>query len=208
MRLNEAPKGALVSIVGLRFVIGLLAIPLAPFLYREHFILLVLMRPTKEVLLAAGFLIRSGDVTLPSVVVAAVPLVVLGVWVFFVLGRSYSDEIEAGEIPGIGGRLVPADKVQQAEKVLDKRGERLIFLGRLAAFSSAMLAVAAGAAEMRWRDFYPADLAGALVSTALSIGAGYLAGQAYEAAGPWLSAVGVVVLAGAALWLGRYLRRD
>ena len=196
------------SIVGLRFIIGLLAIPLAPFLYREHFILLVLMRPTKEVLLAAGFLIRSGDVSLIAVVVAAVPLVVLGVWIFFVLGRAYSDEIEKGEIPGIGGRFLPADKVKKAEKVLDKRGGRLIFFGRLAAFSSALLAAAAGAAEMRWRDFYPADLAGALASTALSIGAGYVAGQAYESAGPWLSVVGVAVLVGAAVWLGRYLNRD
>jgi membrane protein DedA with SNARE-associated domain len=198
----------LLWLAGIRVVIGILAIPMAPFLYREHFIVLVLMRPTKEVLLAAGFLIREGKVDLFSVLVAAVPLMILGVWQFFYLGRAFCEEITKGEVPGIGGRIVNAKKVNQIGKVLDKKGSRLVFLGRLAAFSSAVLAAAAGACKMRPRDFLWVDAAGALVSAAIAIGAGYFLGEAYEHASPVISVIGVIALIGAAVLLGRWLKKS
>lgn len=201
-------KVFLLWLAAIRFVIGLAAIPLAPFLYREHFIVLVLMRPTKEVLLAAGFLVKAGKVSLLAVLAAAVPLMILGVWQFYYLGRAYRDEIRKGELPGIQGRILSADKVKKITKTLDKKGPRLVFLGRLAAFSSAVVATAAGAGKMSPRDFLPADGGGAILSAALSIGAGYFLGQAYEKASPLLSVVGVVALLGAAVLLGRYLNRD
>jgi membrane protein DedA with SNARE-associated domain len=197
----------LLWVAGFRVVIGIIAIPFAPFLYREHFIVLVLMRPTKEVLLAAGFLVRAGKVELVPVLAAAIPLMILGVWQFFYLGRAFSTEITKGEVPGIGGRILKPDKVTKVGKVLDKKGPRLVFLGRLAALSSALVAVAAGAVKMPSRDFLPMDGFGALLSAAIAIGAGYFLGQAYEDASPVLSVIGVAVLVGAAVLLGRYLRK-
>lgn len=200
-------RNLLLGLAGLRVVVGILAIPLAPFLYREHFIVLVLMRPTKEVLLAAGFLVRAGKVDLLPVLLAAVPLMVLGVWQFYYLGRAFAKEIRKGEMPGIGGRILSADKVKKITKTLDKKGTKLIFLGRLAAFPSVVAATAAGAGKMSPREFLPADGAGAIVSAAIAIGAGYFLGQAYDKASPVLSVIGVAVLAGAALLLGRYLKK-
>jgi membrane protein DedA with SNARE-associated domain len=197
----------LLWIAAIRVVVGIIAIPLAPFLYREHFIVLVLMRPTKEVLLAAGFLVRSGKVDLLPVLLAAVPLMLLGVWQFFYLGRAYSKEITGDGIPGIGGKLLPSDKVKKVCKILDKKGARLIFLGRLAALSSAGVAGAAGAGRMKSREFLPADALGAFASAGIALGAGYFLGQAYEKASPALSVVGVLVLIGAAILLGRYLKK-
>ena len=197
----------LLALAGIRFVISLIAIPLAPFLYREHFIVLVLMRPTKEVLLAAGFMVRAGKVDLVPVILAALPLMVLGVWLFFYLGRAYCEEITKGEMPGLGGRLLEPSKITSVGKLLDKKGSRLVFLGRLAALSSAAVAAAAGACKMRSRDFLPADGLGAAVSTGVALGAGYFLGQAYEDASPVLSVVGVLVLVGAAVLLGRYLKK-
>ena len=197
----------LLWLAGVRFAVSVAAVPLAPFLYREHFILLVLMRPTKEVLLAAGFLIRQGRVSLPPVLLAAIPLMVLGVWLFFYLGRAYRKEIEACEVPGIGDRILSPDKIQRVQKVLDKRGPRLVYLGRLAALSSAAVATAAGAGRMGSRDFLTVDGLGALTSAGVSLGAGYMAGAAYERAGPWITAVGIAVLIGAAFLLARYLKR-
>src|SRR5688500_11598398 len=50
-----------------RVGLGILAIPLAPRLYREHYLALVLLRPTKEVLLGAGFHIRLGNLNVLEV---------------------------------------------------------------------------------------------------------------------------------------------
>lgn len=194
-------------LAAIRFLISVAAIPLAPFLYREHFVVLVLMRPTKEVLLAAGFLIKAGKVGLVPVVVAALPLMVLGVWLFYYLGRAFRDEITEGELPGIAGRILSAEKVKKVKKVLDKKGSRLIVLGRLAAFPSTVAATAAGAGRMTPREFLPYDAAGAAASIALAIGAGYALGQAYEEASPLLSIVGVAALVVGAILLGRYLNR-
>lgn len=206
MELGGVPRSVILGVVAVRFVIGIVAIPLAPFLFREHFVILVLMRPTKEVLLAAGFLIKAGKVDLLPVLIAAVPLMLVGVWAFFYLGRAYQKEIGKGEIPGIGGRVIAPKKVQKVRKVLDKKGPRLIFLGRKAILSSAMVAAAAGAGKMRARDFLIADTAGALGSVAITIGAGYAMGNAYEEAGPWVSAIGVAAFIAGAFFLGRYLR--
>lgn len=207
MKLRDVPREVFVWLAGGRALVGLAAIPLAPFLYREHFIVLVLMRPTKEVLLAAGFLIRQGKVGLGPVLAASIPLLLFGVWQFFYLGRVYSGEIRRGEVPGIGGRVIQPDKVKKLQKVLDKKGGRLVFLGRLAAFPSTMVATAAGAGKMSSRDFLVPDGAGGLLSAVVTLGAGYFLGTAYEKASPLLSVLGVVVLVGAAVILGRYLRR-
>ena len=207
MKLRDIPRELFVWLGGARALVGLAAIPLAPFLYREHFIVLVLMRPTKEVLLAAGFLIRQGKVGLGPVLAAAVPLLLFGVWQFFYLGRVYSSEIRKGEVPGIGGRVIKPDKVKKLQKVLDKKGGRLVFLGRLAAFPSAMVATSAGAGKMSSRDFLVPDGAGGLLSVVITLSAGYFLGAAYEKASPLLTVIGVLVLVAGAVALGRYLRK-
>lgn len=192
-----------------RAVLGVVAIPLAPFLYREHFALLVLLRPTKEVLLAAGFLIREGDVHPLVVVLAALPLMLGGVWQFFALGRGFADELRSGEgLPKLAQRLLPPERVKKLCGVLDRKGTRLIFLGRLATFPSSLLGTAAGTAGMKTWKFLPADTLGALVGMAEVLVAGYLLGQAYKSAGPWLTGVGVVALLGMLFVLGRSLTRD
>jgi membrane protein DedA with SNARE-associated domain len=207
MKLKTIPRELFVWLAAFRFIVSILAVPLAPFLYEEHFVVLVLMRPTKEVLLAAGFLLRIGEVSLAPVLIAAVPLTVLGVWLFFYLGRVYSSEIQKGEVPGLGARVINPGKIKKTQKVLDKKGGRLVLLGRMAAFSSSVVAAAAGAGRMHSRDFLPVDGAGAVLSTALSIGAGYLAGAAYDEIGPWFTALTIGALVVAAILLGLYLRR-
>jgi membrane protein DedA with SNARE-associated domain len=198
----------LLWLAAVRAVLGLVAIPLAPFLYREHFVLLVLLRPTKEVLLAAGFQIRRGEADLLTVVAAAVPLAVSGVWLFFFLGRAFAKEIQEGKgLPRFVDRLLPTERIKDLGGVLDERGSRLIFLGRLATFPSSLLAAAAGGSEMEARAFLPADALGAAVGIAEVLVAGYVLGEAYKRAGPWLTAVGVVALLGMLFVLGRALTR-
>jgi membrane protein DedA with SNARE-associated domain len=192
-----------------RTVLGLIAIPLAPGLYRHHFVVLVLLRPTKEVLLAAGFLARRDEVNLVSVLVAAVPLAVFGVWHFYFLGRGWRKEIRAGKgLPRWASRLLPAKRISALNEVLDDKGWRAVVLGRLAAFPSSLMAAAAGAADMSPRDFLPWDALGAALSVAEVVAAGYVLGEAYKKAGPWLTGLGLLVAVAVVVMLGRWLKRE
>jgi membrane-associated protein len=182
-----------------------LAVLLVPWLYREHAAGLVLLRPTKEVFLFEGFLLRKGDVSLPVVVLAALPLLLGGVWVFFGLGRAYASELSEAELPGLAGRVMPKERIEQLQDVLERKGMRVVFVGRLAAFPSSLMAAAAGSSGVSWRAFVVADTAGALVSLGLALGLGYVLGEAYENAGPWLTAGGVAALVVLAIVVGRSL---
>jgi membrane protein DedA with SNARE-associated domain len=200
-------KRTLVWLAAARGAVELLAIPLAPLLYEDHFLLLVLLRPTKEVLLAGGFLAREGEVALWWILVAALPLMVFGVWLMFWLGRAYAREIRDGGLPGIGSRVLPAERIHRLHRALRRRGAKLVVLGRLAVFPSTLVGAAAGSSRMGSREFVRADAAGAALSLVEVVGAGYVLGEAYEEAGPWLTASGVVALAVALVLLGRALRK-
>ena len=196
-------------IAALRAVLAIVAIPLVPVLYKDHFVVLVLLRPTKEVLLAGGFFVREGDAELLAIVAAAIPLALFGVWLFYALGRSYEDELhsETG-LPRWAQRLLPPDRIENLSRVLDKKGRGVVVAGRVAAFPSSLLGAAAGASGMASVRFLPADGLGFALSLAEVIGAGYVLGEAYKKAGPWVTAVGVAVLFGLLILLGRWLRRE
>lgn len=198
------------AVAGLRGALGLLALPLAPVLYKNHFVAVVALRPTKEVLLAGGFLVRRGQVDLAPMLVAAIPLAVLGVWLFYAVGRAYSKELQskANGIPKWAQRVIPPARVRAMCRVLDKRGRPVIVLGRLAAFPSALLGAAAGASRMAPKQFLAADGVGAMLSVAEVVIAGYALGAAYKEAGPWLTGAGVAALLALLFLVGRWLSRE
>jgi len=158
------------------------------------------------VLLLAGYMAREGRISLPMIVVAAVPLLIFGVWLFYALGRAYRDQIADAELPGLAGRVLPTERIRALCGAVDNGGARFVFLGRLAAFPSALLAAACGSASVPTRRFCLADGLGAMVSLTACVTAGYLLEEAYEDAAPWFTVVALVALAGAVLLLGRYLR--
>ena len=205
---SQRIRQLLLGLAALRAVIGVIAIPLAPALYRDHFVALVLLRPTKEVLLAAGFLMRRGDVHPLPVVLAAIPILLFGVWQFFWLGRVYRKEIqECDGLPKWAERILPPKRIQQLCGVLNDKGKPVIIGGRLAAFPSSLLAAAAGASSLKPKQFLPADGIGAALSIVEVVLAGYLLGAAYKEAGPWVTVAGAVVLIGMMVYLGRALKR-
>lgn len=207
MKKHPRIRSALLALAGVRIVVGGLALLAAPFLYEEHFVVLVLLRPTKEVLLAGGFLVRLDKVGLIPLLAAAVPLTVLGVWQFYYLGRQYSGAIVSGKLPRWARRILRRDRIKTMQKLLKRKGTRLVFLGRLAAFPSSLVGAAAGSGDMPSRQFLRVDGLGALASIVEVVGAGYLLGEAYKSAGIWISVVGVAVLVGVAIIVARFLRR-
>jgi len=207
-------KAFLLWLAAARALLGILALFLAKFLYQKHFLLLVLMRPTKDVILAGAFLAKkqSNPALLLQIVLAAIPLTVLGVWHFYYLGRLYAAEIKKDNLPGVAGRILPVKKIHKLQKVLKKKGAKVVFLGRLAAFPSALVAAAAGSSDMKSKKFLPPDGLGALASLVEVIAAGYLFGSLFDPKNPhssWIiTGVGVVVLFGLFFLLGKYLSRE
>jgi membrane protein DedA with SNARE-associated domain len=201
-------RAPLLWLAAFRAVLGIIAIPLAPALYRDHFVVLVLLRPTKEVLLAGGFLIRDGRVQLFPVLLAAIPLAIFGVWHFYVLGQAWAKEINDDKLPRLARRLLPPKRIKALTKVLDDKGVPVVLLGRLAAFPSTLIAAAAGASRMEPRRFIPADGLGGLLSVAEVLVAGYLFGAAYKSAGKGITVIGVAVFIGLLVAVGRWLSRE
>lgn len=187
--------------------LAVIAIPLVPLLFEDHFLLLVFMRPTKELFLAGGFLVRQGDLDLVLLLLASIPLSIFGAWVFYLLGKTYAREIESGQLPKLVERLLDPDRIKRLERALAAKGGKLVFLSRLAVMSSAAVATAAGALRMAPKRFLPMDLAGGLVSIAYTVAVGYFLGEAYERAGPWVTGVGVVAFVVFAYVLGRALKQ-
>jgi membrane protein DedA with SNARE-associated domain len=193
-RSEATTRLALVAVLVARGALGLLALVLAAELYEDHFVVLALLRPTKEVLLAGGFFVRRGDVGILPLLLAAIPLSLIGVWASYLLGRSYAHELDEGvELPGLVGRILPANRIEALRDVLERKGTKVVFLGRLAVFPSTVMAAAAGASGMSRGEFAAADTAGLFASIAEVVVLGYVLGEAHEEAGPWLTVVGAVV---------------
>ena len=208
MRKSSDRRRLLLALAIVRIVIGIAAVPLAPFLYEHHFLVLVLMRPTKEVLLAAGFLIRLGKVWWVPVLAAAVPLAIFGVWQFYFLGRQYASEIRSGKMHWLLERVLRPKRVKTMQGLLKKKGMKLVVLGRLAVFPSSVVAIAAGSGDIPSRTFLRADAIGGVLSIVEVMGAGFVLGEAYEQAGPWITVAGAAALLAVAFIVARGLRRE
>ena len=135
--------------------------------------MLVLLRPSKEVLLLAGFLARAAATPRsPVVVAAALPLLLGGVWVFFALGRAYADCIDDDDRTGLAGRLLPPDRIRSSPTRCAHEGRRSCSSAGWRRSRRRSSAAAAGGAEVPTRRFLVADTAGALLSmTRRSLGA-------------------------------------
>ena len=111
-------------------------------------------------------------------------------------------------VPSFAGRILPVRRIRKLSKVLEKRGQRIVVIGRLASFPSTLLGAAAGASEVPSRTFLPADFLGAMLSIVEVVGAGYLLGEAYDEAGLWITGIGVVALLGLLIGVGQLVARE
>lgn len=197
------------SAVVLRFAIPLAAIPLIPFLVRRNVTLLVLLRPQKEFLLVGGGQTRYlGEPGLLPLFLAYLPLGILAVSAFFVVGRAYRSALASDGGPMWLQRVIPPHQLRLAQRVLAKRGPLIAVVGRLAALPPTVLAAAAGTSEVSPRRYLAADLLGALLGFGMAAGFGLALGRAYEQGGVWLTVLGVALftaMIGLVTW---WMRRE
>ena len=199
-----------VGIAVARYVVPLAVIPAIPFLIaRGELALLVLLRPQKEfLLLSAAQLARTGAPSIPLLLAAYLPFMVVAVWAFFVVGRIFRPALDAGEAPRWLTRILPAQQLELGRKVLARRGPLIAVMGRLAALPPTIMAAAAGASDVDGRRYLAADLVGAFASFALMVGAGLVLGEAYEDYGIWITVAGVVVLVALIALITRWVRNE
>ncbi len=198
-----------VTVAVLRYVIPLLAVPMIPFLITDRVPLLVLLRPQKEFLLLGGGQLRVlGEPSVALLFAAYVPLMIVAIWAFFAVGRSYGPALRRGEGPAWLQRALPPRQLEIAQRVLAHRGPWIAVLGRIAALPPTVLAAAAGVSEVPARRYLAADLVGALAGFGIAVGAGYALGRAYEDGGVWLTAAGVAVFVALIVLLTRWIRRE
>jgi membrane protein DedA with SNARE-associated domain len=202
-----------IAVAAIRYVVPLAAVPLIPLLIlperlsAERLTLLILLRPTKEFVLLAGGTLAARGWPDPLLVLAAyVPFMVVAVWAFFIVGRAYRDVLGSPDAPRWLTRAVPPDRLALAQRVLEHHGPAIAFLGRLAALPPTVLAAAAGASRVPGRAYLVADLVGAFVAFALTLGAGYALGETFERSGLVLTAAGVALFVLFVVLLTRWIR--
>ncbi len=199
-----------VSVAVLRYVIPLAVIPAIPFLIaRGELALLVLLRPQKEFLiLAAAQLARTGAPTVALLLAAYVPLMIVAVWAFFIVGRMFRPALDAGEAPRWLTRILPPQQLDVGRRVIARRGPLIAVMGRMAALPPTIMAAAAGASDVNGPRYLAADLVGALGSFALMVGAGLALGDAYDEYGIWVTAAGIAILIALIALITSWVRRE
>jgi membrane protein DedA with SNARE-associated domain len=145
-----------------RYAIPLAVIPAIPFLIaRGELALLVLLRPQKEfLLLAAAQLARTGAPSVALLFAAYVPLMIVAVWAFFIVGRIFRPALDAGEAPRWLTRILPPEQLDVGRRVIARRGPLIAVMGRMAALPPTIMAAAAGASDVDGRRYLPRTWSG------------------------------------------------
>lgn len=194
----------------LRLVVPIAVLPFAPALIPGHVPLLLLLRPGKEIVLLGGGLSRTTEdpLLLLWLFLAYLPLMTVGIWVYFVIGRAYGPELRRGEGPEWLRRAIPHDKLVIASRVLTRRGPSIAVLGRVAGLPASVIGAAAGASDVHTVRYLAADLAGTVITFVLTVSVGYALGDAYERGGAWLTGVGLALFVVLAMVMTRWLQRE
>jgi len=193
----------------LRYAIPLAAVPLIPFLLTRNITLLVLLRPQKEfLLLGAGQSRYLGEPDLIMLFAAYLPLSVLPIAAFYVVGRRYRHVIGTDDAPRWLTRILPPKQLDLGVRIMARRGPLIAILGRLAALPPTILAAAAGLAGTPMRRFLVADAFGALTAFVLVVTVGWVLGSAYADGAVWLTAAGIALFIGMLTALTYWLRAE
>lgn len=169
---------------------------------------LLLVRPSKDVLLWAGGLWRTtGEVDLWLLFAAYAPLMIVMNWAFFFIGRAWGPALARGEGPRWLQRSITPEGFARARALLAEHGAFIAIIGRVAVLPPTVLSVAAGTSDINVWRYQLADTIGGVAGFVTAVGVGIGLGQTYERGGPWLLAVGLALVAGLVWWASRWFDR-
>jgi membrane protein DedA with SNARE-associated domain len=146
--------------------------------------------PGETVIIAGGTLAATGRLSLLLVILAGAIGAVIGDSAAYWLGR-------AGGVPirQFFGRIAGHDRVIAAERMVQRRGPVLVFVGRFLPGIRLAINLSCGAGQMAYRRFLLFDALGALVWSTQAAVLGYIFGKSFERR-PW---IGLLIALGIAL---------
>ncbi|MEU2771403.1 DedA family protein [Streptomyces sp. NPDC007162] len=166
----------------------------------ESVLLIGAFVPTLTLLLTAGALARTGQVSLPLVIAAAAGAVVAGDFLAHRTGRYLGDRLRAGHL----ARRVPDAAWGRAETLMTRHGGRAVFLARFLPVVRTLAPHSAGATRLPYRRIAPYSIAAACMWATAEAGVGYAAATSLQRVltlgGPAVAVVALTVLGGALLW--------
>ena len=134
--------------------------------------------PTLTLLLAAGGLARTGQLSLLVLIGTAAATVVAGDFVAYRTGRVLGARVRTGRL----GCRLPASVWQRTEALMERRGGHAVFLGRFLPVVRTLTPHVAGATRLPYRRVAPYSVTAAVVWATAEAGAGYAAAASLQRA--------------------------
>jgi membrane protein DedA with SNARE-associated domain len=191
-RLLDVPPGVVLLVVG-------------ALVFAEDALFVGFVLPGETAAIVGGVAAHFGTVPLWAVLLVVVAAAIVGDSVGYEVGRVLGPR-------ALEHRFLVKyrDRLDDARRMLARRGGSAVFLGRWVAFFRAVMPALAGTAHMPYRRFLAFNAMGGLVWGIAVVVAGYLAGESYERIARIIgrgSAIVVVVLVVVALVVRHVVNR-
>ena len=132
------------------------------------------MLPGETAIVAAAVLAADGALSLPLVILAGAVGAVMGDSAAYWIGRAGSDPLRR-----MLGRMVGADRLLAAERMVHRQGPALVFTGRFLPGIRIAINLSCGAGQMSYPRVLLFDSMGGVVWSAQAALLGYFAGRAF-----------------------------
>lgn len=134
--------------------------------------------PGDSLLFAAGALAGGGALDLGTLVLLLSAAAIIGDGVNYSIGRAVGPRVFRVPVaPGLLGRLLNRDHLQQAHTFFDRHGGKAIVLARFAPIARTFVPFVAGAASMGYGSFLFYNVLGGVLWVLACAGAGYAFGH-------------------------------
>ena len=164
--------------------------------------------PSEVILPLSGFLAGQGRFSLPVVVLAATVGSVVGALILYAVGHVFGEERIRRLVRRHGRWLGVAEKdVDRADAWFDRHGPAVVFFGRLVPIIRSLVSIPAGVGRMALGPFLLYTALGSGLWNLALIGAGWLLGDNWEAAAPYVEILQYLVIAAAVVAVLWFLYR-
>jgi membrane protein DedA with SNARE-associated domain len=155
--------------------------------------------PSEVILPLAGFLAGQGRFWLPAAVLAATLGSLAGALVLYAVGHYFGEDRIRRLVRRYGKWFTVSERdLDRAEGWFDRHGGAVVFFGRLVPIIRSLVSIPAGVRRMPLGRFLLYTALGSTLWNGALIGAGWLLGDNWEAAGPYVEALQYVVIAAVA----------
>ena len=164
--------------------------------------------PSEVILPLAGFLAGQGRFSLPAVVLAATVGSVVGALILYAVGLVFGEARVRWLIRRYGRWLTVSERdLDRAVAWFARYGPAIVFFGRLVPIVRSIVSIPAGLGRMGLGQFVVYTALGSAIWNVALIGAGWLLGDNWEAAAPYVEVLQYAVIAAVTVAVVWFLSR-